>query len=151
MAEMTKKVSGANRGTEEPQSETNVEACDRKDAGRTMDELKEALAAKEAELEAAKAEVEEAKAAKGAAKAEESPDDPSRRVKVRLFKDNGRYKEPLFVRVNDYTAQIPRGVTVEIPYFVAKHIEEMTAQDERTAMLVQELAQDYNGKEARLA
>ena len=72
--------------------------------------------------------------------------DPKRLVTIKLFRDNNRYKEPLFVNVNDYSAQIQRGVSVQVPYFVAKHIEEMNAQDEATAMMVEGLVNEYAGK-----
>ena len=70
--------------------------------------------------------------------------DPKAMVSIKLFRDNNRYKDPLYVSVNDYSAQIQRGVTVQVPYFVAKHIEEMNAQDEATAMMVEGLVADYN-------
>ena len=31
-------------------------------------------------------------------------------VRIKLFKDNGRYNAPVFVGLNEYTALIPRGV-----------------------------------------
>lgn len=70
--------------------------------------------------------------------------DPKAMVSIKLFRDNNRYKDPLYVSVNDYSAQIQRGVTVKVPYYVAKHIEEMNAQDEATAMMVEGLVADYN-------
>lgn len=70
--------------------------------------------------------------------------DPKAMVSIKLFRDNNRYKDPLYVSVNDYSAQIQRGVTVQVPYYVAKHIEEMNAQDEATAMMVEGLVADYN-------
>lgn len=69
--------------------------------------------------------------------------DPREMVTIKLFRDNNRYKEPLYVSVNDYSAQIQRGVSVQVPYFVAKHIEEMNAQDEATAMMLEGLVSDY--------
>lgn len=72
--------------------------------------------------------------------------DPRSMVSIKLFRDSNRYKDPLYVSVNDYSAQIQRGVTVQVPYFVAKHIEEMNAQDEATAMMVEGLVSEYNGK-----
>ena len=36
----------------------------------------------------------------------------AKRVTIKLFKDNGRYSQPLFVGLNDYTALIQRGVPV---------------------------------------
>lgn len=70
--------------------------------------------------------------------------DPKQMVSIKLFRDNNRYKDPLYVSVNDYSAQIQRGVTVQVPYYVKKHIEEMNAQDEATAMLVEGLVADYS-------
>ena len=100
--------------------------------------------AKKAEAAAKKAAA-EAAAAEAAAEAERN--DPYRRVRIRLFKDNGKYKDDLFVSVNDYTAKIKRGVEVSVPYFVAKHIEEMSAQDEKTAALITRLTDDFASKE----
>ena len=49
----------------------------------------------------------------------------AKRVTIKLFKDNGRYSQPLFVGLNDYTALIQRGV----PVSVAMMIEESQAQE----------------------
>ena len=49
-------------------------------------------------------------------------------VVIRLFKDNQRYKAPVFVGVNGETYLIQRGVDVEVPKAVAevlRHSEEM--------------------------
>ena len=72
--------------------------------------------------------------------------DPKRRVKIKLFKDNGRYREPLSVSVNDYEAVIQRGVEVEVPYFVAKHLEEVAAQDEATAAMIGQLSTEWENR-----
>ena len=48
-------------------------------------------------------------------------------VRIRLFKDNSRYKGDLFVSV------IRRGVEVEVPPEVAEVLEHSQVQDERTA------------------
>lgn len=70
-------------------------------------------------------------------------DERRRMVTIKLFRDNNRYKEPLVVGLNDYSAQIQRGVAVQVPYFVAKHIEEMNAQDEATAMMIEAKVNEY--------
>lgn len=75
-----------------------------------------------------------------------TPLDERRLVTIKLFRDNNRYKEPLYVSLNDYSAQIQRGVAVQVPYFIAKHIEETNAQDEATAMMVEGLVSDYASK-----
>ena len=114
----------------------------------------EAAKARIAELEKASAELEALKKAQAveaeAIQAEAQADDPKRRVKVRLFKDNNKYKEPLYVSVNGYNAQVPRGVVVEVPFYVAKHIEEMQQQDENTAALIEIMAQDYEQKQGKM-
>ena len=52
-------------------------------------------------------------------------------VVIRLFKDNQRYKTPVFVGVNGETYLIQRGVDVEVPKAVAevlRHSEEMDGE-----------------------
>ena len=52
-------------------------------------------------------------------------------VVIRLFKDNQRYKAPVFVGVNGETWLIQRGVDVEVPKAVAevlRHSEEMDGE-----------------------
>ena len=50
-------------------------------------------------------------------------------VRIRLFKDNSRYKGDLFVSVNGVNYKIRRGVEVE----VAEVLEHSQMQDELTA------------------
>lgn len=57
----------------------------------------------------------------------------AKKVKIRLFKDNGRYREDLFVSVNGVNYKIRRGVDVEVPPEVAEVLEHSQTQDERTA------------------
>ena len=54
-------------------------------------------------------------------------------VRIRLFRDNGRYKEDLFVSVNGVNYKIRLGVDVEVPPEVAEVLEHSQLQDERTA------------------
>lgn len=69
-------------------------------------------------------------------------------VVIRLFKDNQRYKAPVFVGVNGVTYLVQRGVDVEVPKAVAEvleHSEEMdnaamekiTAAENATAQAAQ--------------
>ena len=53
-------------------------------------------------------------------------------VRIKLFKDNSRYKEDLFVSVNGVNYKIRRGVEVEVPPEVAEVLEHSQMQDERT-------------------
>ena len=52
-------------------------------------------------------------------------------VRIRLFKDNSRYKGDLFVSVNGVNYKIRRGVEVEVPPAVV--LEPSQRQDELTA------------------
>lgn len=54
-------------------------------------------------------------------------------MKIKLFKDNSRYKEDLFVSVNGVNYKIRRGVEVEVPPEVAEVLEHSQMQDERIA------------------
>ncbi len=54
-------------------------------------------------------------------------------VKIRLIKDNCRYKGDLFVSVNGVSYKIRRGVEVEVPPAVAEVLEHSQRQDELTA------------------
>ena len=62
-------------------------------------------------------------------------------VKLKLFKDNGQYKDDVFVAVNGRTFQIVRGVEVEVPACVAEVLEH--SQDRRTAELMERLESAY--------
>ena len=48
-------------------------------------------------------------------------------MKIKLFKDNSRYKEDLFVSVNGVNYKIRRGVEVEVPPEVAEVLERLPA------------------------
>lgn len=102
---------------------------------------KEEMAAKIAELEAKNAELEAEKSA-----ADVVNNDPNRRVKIELFKDNDKYSQPLAVSVNNYSAVIQRGVVVEIPYFVYKHLREIQRQDAETAKMIGRLTTEWDDK-----
>ena len=102
---------------------------------------KEEMQQKIAELEARNAELE-----KEQSREEPVNNDPNRRVKIKLFKDNDRYSQPYTVSVNDYTAVIQRGVEVEVPYYVAKHREEIADQDAATAMMIGKMTAEWDDK-----
>ena len=54
-------------------------------------------------------------------------------VRIRLFKDNSRYKGDLFVSVNGDSYLIQRGMDVKVPKAVAEVLEHSQQQDEYTA------------------
>lgn len=80
----------------------------------------------------------------------QKPIDPNKKVPIKLFKDNQRYKEPLPVFVGEYSALIPRGKEVMVPYFVKKHLDEMAEQDANTATMIEGLVEDYEKKAKEL-
>lgn len=104
------------------------------------------------ELEALRAELEALKAEKAAAEEQKQRDesDIRRRVKIKLMRDDNKHRQPLYVAVNDYTANIQRGVTVEVPYYVALAIKESQDADEATAMMITELSNDTAAQEKRI-
>jgi hypothetical protein len=67
----------------------------------------------------------------------EKPAEPEL-VKVKLFKDNRRYKGDVFVSVNGRNYQIQRGVEVEVPAEVAEVLEHSQRQDDLAATKIAE-------------
>ena len=59
-------------------------------------------------------------------------------VRIHLFKDNGRYKDDVFVGVNGVNYKIQRGVDVDVPPEVAEVLEHSQMQD---TMAAQKMAQ----------
>lgn len=64
-------------------------------------------------------------------------------VTIKLFKDNGRYRDDVYVAVNDRSYLIRRGETVTVPRFVEQALKNSLAQDEYVASLVDGLVNDY--------
>ena len=64
-------------------------------------------------------------------------------VTVQLFKDNGKYKDDLYVAVNGERILIQRGVPVQIKRKFAEVIEHSQMQDQLTDALMQRMADDY--------
>ena len=92
---------------------------------------------------------EEAAAIVAAAREEAEPSlaAPKRRednlVPIRLFKDNDKYKDDVFVAVNGRSFQIKRGETVQVPAYVAEVLEQSMAQDNATANLIERESSAY--------
>lgn len=61
-------------------------------------------------------------------------------VPVKLFKDSGRYTDDVFVRMNNKTFQIKRGVRVEVPRYVVEILNNSDAQDRLAANKLDEYA-----------
>ena len=66
------------------------------------------------------------------------------RVRVRLYRDNFKCKDPVYVSVNGYSARVPRGVDVMIPRFAAEVIQESLDQDEQTFMKLEEMQDEFD-------
>lgn len=118
-------------------------AAARDEAAKIVDSGK---AEAKAALDAARDEIEAHAAAAAATPAE----DPEEKVPVHLFKDNGKYKDDVFVAVNGRSFQIKRGETVMVPRFVAEILEQSMAQDQATANLIERQSDEYAAEAARL-
>lgn len=80
----------------------------------------------------------------------EQLDRMNEKVTIKLFKDNGKYKDDLTVTVNGITYQIQRGKTVEVPRYIADVIAQSERQDTQTANLLEKLVNDFNEKTKKL-
>ena len=65
------------------------------------------------------------------------------KVKVKLFKDNGKYKDDVFVAVNGENRVIKRGVEVEIERKFAMVLDQSDRQDYETSMLIEEKSSEF--------
>ena len=92
--------------------------------------------------EQAAAEIAEAKEAA----AEEAAKKP-KTVKIRLFKDNDKYRHDVFVAVNGRAIKIQRGVEVEIPVEYYEVLERSMTQDAATATLIEKESQSAKARE----
>ena len=62
---------------------------------------------------------------------------------IRLFKDNERYRDDVFVSVNGRTFQIKRGVEVQVPRYVQEVLDNSMSQDMVAAAMVDKLEAGY--------
>lgn len=67
------------------------------------------------------------------------PDAP-KMVKIRLFKDAGKYSGDVFVGLNGKNYKIKRGVDVEVPEGVAEILEHSQTQDAETLQRIEAAA-----------
>ena len=75
---------------------------------------------------------------------------PAKKVKVKLFKDNGMYKDPVFVAVNGQRFIVPRGVEVEVPEYIADVLEESFKRDQATAEQLMTLEKKFKEDSKKL-
>ena len=64
-------------------------------------------------------------------------------VKIRLFKDSGKYKDDVFVSCNGETIAIKRGEEVEIKRKFADILEKSLIQDQKTAQLIEQESKEF--------
>ena len=64
-------------------------------------------------------------------------------VEVKLFKDNGKYKDPVFVGCNGETVAIQRGERVKIKRKFAEILDNSEHQDYETALLVERKSAEF--------
>ncbi len=76
--------------------------------------------------------------------------DPEELVTTTLFKDNGKYKDDVFVCVNGKTCQIQRGVEVQVKRKFLDVYEQSLAQDMKTADMMQNIVKATQNKAASL-
>ena len=122
-------------------------------ASNEQQEVKDIIAKAKAEAAAILAEA-EAKAKETVEAAKETAPagkeaQGEKMVPIRLFKDNEKYKDDVFVAVNGRSFQIKRGETVMVPDYVAAVLEQSMAQDMATANLIEEESSRYEA-EAKL-
>lgn len=139
----TKKEAAANEQQEVKETAAATAAAEAEDI---IAKAKAEAAAILAEAEAkAKETVEAAKETAPAGKEAQG----EKMVPIRLFKDNGKYKDDVFVAVNGRSFQIKRGENVMVPDYVAAVLEQSMAQDMATANLIEEESSRYEA-EAKL-
>ena len=64
-------------------------------------------------------------------------------VDVKLFKDNGKYKDPVFVGVNGETIAIERGVLVKVKRKFAEVLEASDKQDYQTSKMIEAKSDEF--------
>jgi len=64
-------------------------------------------------------------------------------VPIKLFKDNGKYKDDVFVSCNGETIAIQRGTRVEIKRKFAEILDNSEHQDYETAMLIEQKSNEF--------
>ena len=65
-------------------------------------------------------------------------------VEVKLFKDNGKYKDPVFVSVNGENCVIHRGERVKIKRKFAEVLDNSDRQDYETARLIERRSAEFD-------
>lgn len=64
-------------------------------------------------------------------------------VKVKLFKDNNKYKDDVYVSVNGENCVIKRGQKVQIKRKFAEVLDKSDLQDYETSLLIEEKSREF--------
>lgn len=71
-------------------------------------------------------------------------------VTIQLFKDGNKYKDDVFVSVNDKTWLIQRGVPVTVPKIVAEVLQQSQEQDFKAAAYAEQQQREFREASIRL-
>ena len=71
-------------------------------------------------------------------------------VEIQLFKDNGKYKDDVYVAVNGQNCLIQRGKPVRVKRKFAETLKRSLEQDNETADMIRELESDYEARSKEL-
>ena len=130
--------------TEETKTDETINLADMAEYKKQMEEM---LANAKAEAEKI---IADAKASVSGEKTEEQKKAEEERkaymnelVEVRLFKDNNKYKDDVFVAVNGENCVIKRGIPVKIKRKFALLLETSDMQDYETSMLIEEKSKEF--------
>ena len=66
----------------------------------------------------------------------------AQKVKIELFYDGAKYKDPVFVSVNGESYMIQRGVEVEVPVYVVEVLENSRKQDKHAKNYMKQLQRE---------
>lgn len=124
------------------------------DVTKQLEAMQAMLAEAKAEVANAKAEAEkilaEANASANGGLTEEQKAANEKReaywnelVEVRLFKDNSKYKDDVFVSVGDDNCVIKRGEKVMIKRKFAAELDQSDLQDYETSLLIEQKSQEF--------
>ena len=121
-----------------------------KELEASLKALEEQLKQKDAELEAMKAKNNDEEQLPDAKYTPTRHYVPRKKVTIELFKDDYRYKEPLFVGINGRFMWIKRGVPVEVDDYIADFIEQQKAEEARIMRRVEAEEKEFQDKTAAL-
>lgn len=71
-------------------------------------------------------------------------------VEIELFKDNGKYKDDVFVAVNGVGCIVPRGKKVKIKRKYALALEDSMKQDRKTSEFIELKIRELDDAESKL-